>query len=163
MRNDDNEADEDEEKDTSVDESCSAAPTTPTHQSNTSLLKLVPIPTDPTVYANLGNSRTSLAPTKPQRSGLSEEGPSKSQNSFDQDKVSAGDVPTLNMFHAKTSSITGSIHSETLSDSSMSCPSSGPRKNTDGSEADSERDSVSPQRMIEPEVRIRFFVNNQKY
>merc|ERR1712241_405384 len=51
------------------------------------------------------------------------------------------------MFHAKTSSITGSINSEAMSDSTISFPSSTARKMMDGSEADSERDSVSPQRL----------------
>jgi hypothetical protein len=58
-------------------------------------------------------------------------------------------------FHAKTASITGSVVSSLHSDSSLSCPSSsGLRKSggPEGSEADSERDSVSPQRQRD-EVR----------
>jgi len=69
-------------------------------------------------------------------------------------KMNLGDVtiPTPNSshlahFHAKTSSITGSLNSEALSDSTISFPSSTARKAMDGSEADSERDSVSPQRL----------------
>lgn len=68
-------------------------------------------------------------------------------------------VPSLNSsqlaaFHAKTSSITGSVNSESLSDtmsypSSRGEPSARTRKEMEGSEADSERDSVSPQRMHE--------------
>ena len=51
-------------------------------------------------------------------------------------------------FHAKTASMTGSVDSEAPSDSTLSFPSSENcrRKIVDGSEADSERDSVSPQR-----------------
>ena len=49
--------------------------------------------------------------------------------------------------HAKTSSMTGSVDSEAPSDSTLSFPSSDSRRKLrDGSEADSERDSVSPQR-----------------
>ena len=56
--------------------------------------------------------------------------------------------PTAHHFHAKTASMTGSVDSEAPSDSTLSFPSSENcrRKIVDGSEADSERDSVSPQR-----------------
>ena len=56
--------------------------------------------------------------------------------------------PTAQHFHAKTSSMTGSVDSEAPSDSTLSFPSSDSRRKLpiDGSEADSERDSVSPQR-----------------
>ena len=56
--------------------------------------------------------------------------------------------PTSHHFHAKTASMTGSVDSEAPSDSTLSFPSSENcrRKIVDGSEADSERDSVSPQR-----------------
>ena len=56
---------------------------------------------------------------------------------------------TAPFLHAKTTSITGSLNSSDSlhSDSSLSYPSSGLRKGgAEGSEADSERDSVSPQR-----------------
>ena len=55
---------------------------------------------------------------------------------------------TAHHFHAKTASMTGSVDSEAPSDSTLSFPSSENcrRKIVDGSEADSERDSVSPQR-----------------
>ena len=52
----------------------------------------------------------------------------------------------LTPFHAKTASMTGSVDSEAPSDSTLSFPSSTAAKPQDGSEADSERDSVSPQR-----------------
>ena len=56
-------------------------------------------------------------------------------------------------FHTKTASMSGSVDSEAGSDSSLSLPSSSAQgKARDGSEADSERDSVSPQRSHE-EVR----------
>merc|ERR1719382_1975891 len=55
--------------------------------------------------------------------------------------------PTAQHFHAKTASMTGSVDSEAPSDSTLSFPSSDSRRKLrDGSEADSERDSVSPQR-----------------
>ena len=69
---------------------------------------------------------------------------------------------SLAMFHAKTSSISGSINSEAMSDSTISFPSSSAgsagRKAQDGSEADSERDSVSPQRLgpHDTEVRVNY-------
>ena len=89
-------------------------------------------------------------------------------------KMSLGDisVPSPNTirlsgpFHAKSGSVTESINSESYSEQSTgpseqstglseqstgSFPSSGTRKN--GSEADSERDSVSPQRILD-EVNI---------
>ena len=59
----------------------------------------------------------------------------------------------LTIFHAQTSSIAGSINSEAMSDSTLSFPSSSSaRKMLDGSEADSERDSVSPQQRLHDEV-----------
>lgn len=59
----------------------------------------------------------------------------------------------LAIFHAQTSSIAGSINSEAMSDSTLSFPSSSSaRKMVDGSEADSERDSVSPQQRLHDEV-----------
>ena len=54
--------------------------------------------------------------------------------------------PGTQHFHEKTASMTGSVDSEAPSDSTLSFPSSSARKPLDGSEADSERDSVSPQR-----------------
>ena len=62
-------------------------------------------------------------------------------------------------FHAKTSSITGSLNSEALSDSTISFPSSTARKAMDGSEADSERDSVSPQRLHDEVGQLSSKVN----
>ena len=61
--------------------------------------------------------------------------------------------PFHHHLHTKTASIAGSVNSDSLnSDSSLSYPSSGLRKGAEGSEADSERDSVSPQRQRD-EVR----------
>jgi hypothetical protein len=57
--------------------------------------------------------------------------------------------PPFPPHHAKTASVTGSLNSSDSlhSDSSLSYPSSsGPRKEAQGSEADSERDSASPHR-----------------
>ena len=132
---DDEDIVDNEEKDTTIDETFSPTAQSTPHQSTTSLLKVVPISLEPTHYANLGNSRTGMAPSKPQRH-------------VGEDRSISGqmDMSGVQMFHAKTSSITGSIHSETMSDSTISFPSSSNRKMMDGSEADSERDSVSPQR-----------------
>ena len=138
---DDEDIVDNEEKDTTIDESFSPTAQSTPHQSSTSLLKVVPISLEPTPghYANLGNSRTGMAPSKPQRHVAEE----RSMSGGMDNSISGG----VGMFHAKTSSITGSIHSETMSDSTISFPSSSSaRKMMDGSEADSERDSVSPQR-----------------
>jgi len=126
---------------------------------------------DQTVYANLGQLRSNLTPNKPQRTASMREAnqgtesenvsvpppPTEQEPSpayISQGKINLGDVtiPSPNSshpahFHAKTSSITGSLNSEALSDSTISFPSSTARKAMDGSEADSERDSVSPQRL----------------
>lgn len=70
--------------------------------------------------------------------------------------------PTTNLtiHHAQTSSIAGSINSEAMSDSSLSFPSSScARKMMDGSEADSERDSVSPQRLHDEVGQLNWEVN----
>jgi len=142
-------------------------PTTISHQRTSST-------PEQTVYANLGLLRSNLTPNKPQRTAsMREENqdtesenanvpspPTESQPSqpplayITPGKINLGDVtiPTPNSshlahFHAKTSSITGSVNSEALSDSTISFPSSTTRKAMDGSEADSERDSVSPQRL----------------
>ena len=62
-------------------------------------------------------------------------------------------VSDLGRTPTKTASMSGSVDSEAGSDSSLSLPSSSAQgKARDGSEADSERDSVSPQRSHE-EVR----------
>lgn len=66
----------------------------------------------------------------------------------------------LTIFHAQTSSIAGSINSEAMSDSTLSFPSSSSaRKIMDGSEADSERDSVSPQRLHDEVGQLNREVN----
>jgi len=124
-----------------------------------------------TVYANLGQLRSNLTPNKPQRTASMREAnqstesenvtvpppPTEQEPSpayISSGKINLNDVtiPSPNTshiahFHAKTSSITGSLNSEALSDSTISFPSSTARKAMDGSEADSERDSVSPQRL----------------
>jgi hypothetical protein len=143
------------------------APTIISHQRTSST-------PEQTVYANLGHLRSNLTPNKPQRTASMREAnqgtqsenvtmpspPTEPQPSpaplayITPGKINLGDVtiPTPNSshlahFHAKTSSITGSLNSEALSDSTISFPSSTARKAMDGSEADSERDSVSPQRL----------------
>ena len=126
---------------------------------------VVPLETAAKVYANLGHSRLSLAPSKPQRPSSGHQ-PREAETS---DPEAAADTKTGSvqaslaaMFHAKTSSITGSINSEAMSDSTISFPSSSAgsagRKAQDGSEADSERDSVSPQRLgpHDTEVRVNY-------
>ena len=153
---DDNEAVNVDEKDNTVDETFSpGAQSTPKHPTS-GLLALVT--SEQTVYAN--QKRSSLAPSKPGRStGLGETeaktlGKSVSSNHSPGHRVSGA-------FHVKTSSITGSLTGSeaAMSDSTISFPSSGVSgvssgrgKAMDGSEADSERDSVSPQRIQDPEV-----------
>ena len=67
----------------------------------------------------------------------------------------------LSIFHAQTSSIAGSINSEAMSDSTLSFPSSSSARKmmADGSEADSERDSVSPQRLHDEVGQLNWEVN----
>ena len=170
----DNEVDDVDEKDNTVDESFG-----PTDQNKTQLTS----PTsEPTVYANLGQLRSGLAPNKPQRTGSIHDdeeikepvskptaSPAISSRKLSLPSISSSNsLSTLpnncnsgvlpghsSMFHAKTSSITGSINSEAMSDSTISFPSSTARKMMDGSEADSERDSVSPQRLSD-EVLLSF-------
>ena len=161
-----------DEKDNTIEESFGPDDQTQTPQQS---------PSQQTVYANLGQSRTGLAPLKPQRSvddcdkdrmnsntGNKSPGvvtrklsiPSTSvlsilptnsmmSSSNSSSAVSPTSSANISSFHAKTSSITGSINSEAMSDSTISFPSSMAQSKTmdHGSEADSERDSVSPQRL----------------
>ena len=114
--------------------------------------------TEPTtIYANLGQLRSGLAPHKPQRTASMREaeqrGAGGEQEQEKEGKTSRTEEvlppsPTSQHFHAKTASMTGSVDSEAPSDSTLSFPSTDSRRKLrgDGSEADSERDSVSPQR-----------------
>ena len=116
----------------------------------------VPAPPSDTVYANLGTAvRSGLVPHKPQRTGSMRTDPppppSQVHAPFLAGQMKLGadlSVPSPNSqlgFHAKTDSSVS--ESETsLSGSSTTAA----RKN--GSEADSERDSVSPMRITD-EVR----------
>ena len=158
---DDNEV-ADAEKDNVADQSFRPAAQSTPQPLPPSLV--VPLETAAKVYANLGHSRLSLAPSKPQRPSSGHQ-PREAETS---DPEAASDTKTGSvqaslaaMFHAKTSSITGSINSEAMSDSTISFPSSSPsaRKIMDGSEADSERDSVSPQRLHDTEVRSIFWID----
>ena len=163
---DDNEAVNVDEKDNTVDETFSpGAQSTPKHPTS-GLLALVT--SEQTVYNN--QKRSSLAPSKPGRStGLGEteaKTPGKSQSG---NNLSPGQRVS-GAFHAKTSSITGSLTGSeaAMSDSTISFPSSGVSgvssgrgKAMDGSEADSERDSVSPQRIQDPEVSIMSLVRGE--
>ena len=159
---DDNEV-ADAEKDNAADQSFRPAAQSTPQPLPPSLV--VPLETAAKVYANLGHSRLSLAPSKPQRPSSGHQ-PREAETS---DPEAASDTKTGSvqaslaaMFHAKTSSITGSINSEAMSDSTISFPSSSAgsagRKAQDGSEADSERDSVSPQRLgpHDTEVRVNY-------
>ena len=75
-------------------------------------------------------------------------------------KARTSEATNLTIHHAQTSSIAGSINSEAMSDSSLSLPSSScARKMMDGSEADSERDSVSPQRLHDEVGQLNWEVN----
>ena len=103
--------------------------------------------------------RPGPAPSKPGRFGLGETEAKTQAKSQTSSNLSPGHRVS-GAFHAKTSSITGSLSgSEAMSDSTISFPSSGVSgassgrgKPVDGSEADSERDSVSPQRIQDSEV-----------
>lgn len=149
---DDNEAVNVDEKDNTVDETFSPGAKSTPQPPTSGLLALV--------TSDLGQRRSSLAPSKPGRStGLGETevktpGKPQSSNHSPGHRVSGA-------FHAKTSSITGSLTGSeaAMSDSTISFPSSGVSgvssgrgKPMDGSEADSERDSVSPQRLQDTEV-----------
>ena len=112
------------------------------------------------MYANLGQLRSSLAPHKPHRTASMreaegreerrEELPRERREELARERTEEALSPH---FHTKTASMSGSVDSEAGSDSSLSLPSSSAQgKARDGSEADSERDSVSPQRSHE-EVR----------
>ena len=153
---DDNEAVNVDEKENTVDEIFSpGAQGTPKHPTS-GLLALVT--SEQTVYNN--QKRSSLAPSKPGRStGLGEteaKTPIKSQSN----NLSPGHRVS-GAFHAKASSITGSLTGSeaAISDSTISFTSSrvsgvssGRGKAMDCSQADSERDSVYPQRTQDPEV-----------
>ena len=138
-----------------------AAPEPPTSSSSSSTLAPQQNPaTEPTtIYANLGQLRSGLAPHKPQRTASMREaeqrgggGDQEVEEEEKEGKASRTEEvlppsPTAQHFHAKTASMTGSVDSEAPSDSTLSFPSSDSRRKLrDGSEADSERDSVSPQR-----------------
>ena len=131
----------------------------PPSSSTTSLAQPQQNPaTEPTtIYANLGQLRSGLAPHKPQRTASMREaeqrGAGGEQEQEKEGKTSRTEEvlppsPTSQHFHAKTASMTGSVDSEAPSDSTLSFPSTDSRRKLrgDGSEADSERDSVSPQR-----------------
>ena len=131
----------------------------PSSSSSTTLAQAQQNPaTEPTtIYANLGQLRSGLAPHKPQRTASMREaeqrGAGGEQEQEKEGKASRTEEvlppsPTAQHFHAKTASMTGSVDSEAPSDSTLSFPSSDSRRKLrgDGSEADSERDSVSPQR-----------------
>ena len=138
-----------DEKDNTVDETFSPGlQSTPQH-SAAGLLALVT--SEQTVFTSLGHQRSSLAPSKQSRTAGLGDVEIKTLGKTH----SPGQRVVSGAFHAKTSSITGSLTgSETMSDSTISFPSSGvSRKPQDGSEADSERDSVSPQRIQDTEVR----------
>jgi len=99
--------------------------------------------------------RSGLAPHKPQRTASMREAElrasvqqGKDEEEEEEEEVPSPVLPTSQHFHhAKTASMTGSVDSEAPSSSStLSFPSSSAAKLQDGSEADSERDSVSPQR-----------------
>jgi hypothetical protein len=76
--------------------------------------------------------------------------------------VTSTPLSTTAFQHTKTASITGSVNSDSLhSDSSLSYPSSGGLRGkggAEGSEADSERDSVSPQRQTDEVSNIFFYL-----
>ena len=155
---DDDESEEDEEEDNeavNVDEKdysfSPQAQSTPRHQQpGPGLLALV----------TSDQRRSGLAPSKPGRSGLGEPEAKTQGKSQTGSNLSPGHRVS-GAFHAKTSSITGSLTGSeaAMSDSTISFPSSGVSgassgrgKPMDGSEADSERDSVSPQRIQDSEV-----------
>ena len=134
-----------------------ASPATdPPLSSSTSLAPQQNPATEPTtIYANLGQLRSSLAPHKPQRTASMREAEQRGAGGEEEKEVKTSRTeevlppsPTAQHFHAKTASMTGSVDSEARSDSTLSFPSSDSRRKLrgDGSEADSERDSVSPQR-----------------
>ena len=157
FKDDDESEEEDEEGDNeavNVDEKdytfSTGTQSTAQHQQPTSGLLAV-VTTD--------QRRPSLAPSKPGRSGLGET-EAKQGKSPASSNLSPGHRVS-GAFHTKTSSITGSLTGSeaAMSDSTISFPSSGVSgassgrgKPMDGSEADSERDSVSPQRIQDSEV-----------
>ena len=135
------------------------APDPPSSSSSSTLAPQQNPATEPTtIYANLGHLRSGLAPHKPQRTASMREAEARGaggEQEMEEEKETKTSrreevlppSPTAQHFHAKTASMTGSVDSEAPSDSTLSFPSSDSRRKLrDGSEADSERDSVSPQR-----------------